>query len=77
MTVTALAKHTGVGRGRLSEIMHGIRRITTDTAIRLSLALATSARFWLNVQLAKGLYVARQSANSVNRRKIKLIRGAM
>jgi addiction module HigA family antidote len=76
LTVTAFAKHIGVGRDRLSEIIHGRRRITPDTAMRLSLALGTSVQFWLNAQMATDLYEARQSAKSASLRRIKPIPGA-
>jgi len=75
LTVTAFAKHIGVGRDRLSEIIHGRRRITPDTAMRLSLALGTSVQFWLNAQMATDLYEAQQAAKSATLR-IKPITGA-
>ena len=75
LTVTAFAKHIGVGRDRLSEIIHGRRRITPDTAMRLSLALGTSIQFWLNAQMATDLYEAQQSAKSASLRRIRPIPG--
>ena len=45
-----LAQATGVSQTRIGEIIHGKRRITTDTALRLSQALGLSERFWLNIQ---------------------------
>ena len=76
MTITAFAKHIGVGRDRLSEVIHGRRRITPDTAMRLSLALGTSVQFWLNAQLATDLYEAQHFAKSAALKKIKPISGA-
>ncbi|HTX03267.1 MAG TPA: HigA family addiction module antitoxin [Candidatus Acidoferrales bacterium] len=76
LTVTAFAKHIGVGRDRLSEIIHGRRRITPDTAMRLSIALGTSVQFWLNAQMATDLYEAQRSATTTALRKIKPISGA-
>jgi antitoxin HigA-1 len=35
---------------RINEIVHGKRRITTDTALRLARYFGTSERFWLNLQ---------------------------
>jgi hypothetical protein len=35
---------------RINEIVHGRRRITADTALRLSRYLGTFERFWLNLQ---------------------------
>ena len=34
----------------INEIVHGQRRITADTALRLSRYLGTSERFWMNLQ---------------------------
>jgi antitoxin HigA-1 len=76
LTVTAFAKHIGIGRDRLSEIVHGRRRVTPDTAMRLSIALGTSVQFWLNAQLATDLYDAQRSASTRALKKIKPISGA-
>lgn len=73
LTVTAFAKHIGIGRDRVSEIIHGRRRVTPDTAMRLSIALGTSVQFWLNAQLATDLYAAQSSANRNALKKIKRI----
>jgi len=35
---------------RITEIVHGRRSITADTALRLARHLGTSAQFWLNLQ---------------------------
>lgn len=35
---------------RINEIVHGKRRITADTALRLARYFGTSERFWLNLQ---------------------------
>lgn len=35
---------------RINEIVHGIRRITADTALRLEKYFTTSAAFWMNLQ---------------------------
>ena len=45
-----LAKTIEVPPRRINEIVHGVRGISTDTALRLSRALGTTARFWLNLQ---------------------------
>jgi addiction module HigA family antidote len=50
ITAYRLAQATGLPQTRLSEIIRGKRRITTDTALRLSQALGLSERFWLNLQ---------------------------
>jgi antitoxin HigA-1 len=45
-----LAVAIGVPPRRINEIVHGKRRITTDTALRLARYFGTSERFWLNLQ---------------------------
>lgn len=45
-----LAKETSIPQTRLSEIIKGNRRITADTAIRLSNFFGNSVKFWLGLQ---------------------------
>ena len=45
-----LSKETGIPQTRISEIIHGRRRITAGTALRLESFLGTSAEFWLGLQ---------------------------
>jgi len=45
-----LAKEISVPARGINEIVHGQRRITADTALRLGRFFETSERFWLNLQ---------------------------
>ena len=45
-----LAKDTLLPQTRISEIIKGRRRITADTALRLSRYFGNSAKFWLGLQ---------------------------
>jgi antitoxin HigA-1 len=45
-----LAKDIGIPQTRISEILKGRRRITADTALRLSYYLGTTGKFWLGLQ---------------------------
>jgi antitoxin HigA-1 len=45
-----LAKAVDGPARRINEIVHGQRRITADTALRLSRYFGTSERFWMNLQ---------------------------
>lgn len=45
-----LAVAIGVPPRRVNEIVHGKRRITADTALRLARYFGTTDRFWLNLQ---------------------------
>lgn len=50
VTQHRLAVEIGVPPRRINEIVHGKRRISTDTALRLARYFATTERFWLNLQ---------------------------
>jgi len=45
-----LAKDIGVPPRRINEIVHGVRAVSADTALRLARYFRTSERFWLNLQ---------------------------
>ena len=45
-----LAKDISVPPRRINEIVHGLRAITPDTALRLSRYFGLSERFWINLQ---------------------------
>jgi addiction module HigA family antidote len=45
-----LSKDIGIPQTRISEIIKGNRRISADTAIRLSNYFGNSAKFWLGLQ---------------------------
>ena len=50
ITAYRLSKETFIPQTRVGEIIKGNRRITADTALRLSKYLGTSAKFWLGLQ---------------------------
>jgi addiction module HigA family antidote len=45
-----LSKDIGIPQTRISQILKGNRRITADTALRLSQYFGNSAKFWLGLQ---------------------------
>lgn len=45
-----LSKDIGIPQTRISQIIKGNRRITADTALRLSAYFGTTAKFWLGLQ---------------------------
>jgi addiction module HigA family antidote len=45
-----LSKDIGIPQTRVSSIIKGSRRITADTALRLSKYFGNSAKFWLGLQ---------------------------
>jgi addiction module HigA family antidote len=50
ITAYRLAKDIEIPQTRVSEILKGNRRITADTALRLSRYFGNSAKFWLGIQ---------------------------
>lgn len=50
ITPYRLAHDIGVTATRVSELLHGKRRVTADTALRLGRYFGTSPQFWLNLQ---------------------------
>ena len=50
ITAYRLSKDIGIPQTRISEIMKCNRRITADTALRLSKYFGNSAKFWLGLQ---------------------------
>ncbi len=53
-----LALDIRVPARRINEIVHGKRRITADTALRLSRFFGTSPQFWLGLQMDFDLDIA-------------------
>lgn len=50
ITAYRLSKDLGIPQTRISQILKGKRRITADTALRLSSYFGNSAKFWLGLQ---------------------------
>ncbi|MER2999580.1 MULTISPECIES: HigA family addiction module antitoxin [Hymenobacteraceae] len=50
ITAYRLSKDIGIPQTRVSEILKGNRRITADTALRLSYYFGNSPKFWLGLQ---------------------------
>ena len=56
-----LAVAIGVPTRRINEIVHGKRRISADTALRLARYFGTTDRFWLNLQVRFDLEVEKDN----------------
>jgi antitoxin HigA-1 len=61
LTVNKIALDLHVPATRIGEIVHGRRRITAETALRLARYFHTNAEFWLNLQTFYDLEVSRRS----------------
>jgi addiction module HigA family antidote len=68
LSINRLARDLRVPVTRMSEIVNGRRTITADTALRLARYFATTPEFWINLQGAYDLDVAkRASADQIKR----------
>lgn len=62
VTPTELSRQINVPPNRVTQIIHGRRGVTGDTALRLGHWFGTSAQFWLNLQSAYDIRVAGERA---------------
>jgi addiction module HigA family antidote len=73
ITAYRLSKDLGIPQTRISEILKGRRRISADTALRLSKYFGNSAKFWLGPQddydLEKELTARKREFQKIKRRK--------
>lgn len=53
-----LAADIDVSPSRISELVHGTRPVTADTALRLGLFFEMEPRFWLNLQTEYDMRIA-------------------
>lgn len=63
MTIGEAARRMGINRQRLSAILNQRAGISADMALRLSIALGTSAEMWLSMQRTYELREARRTAH--------------
>jgi addiction module HigA family antidote len=61
---TELSRLINVPPNRVTQIIHGRRGVTGDTALRLGHWFGTSAEFWLNLQIAYDIRVAAAKAGT-------------
>ena len=66
-----LALDLSVPPRRINEIVLGKRRITADTALRLSRYFGTSRRFWLGLQMDYDLDVAAEGLSDRLEREVR------
>jgi addiction module HigA family antidote len=65
VSARALALSLGVPVNRVTGIINGQRSVTGDTALRLSLCLGTTPEFWMNLQSAYDLTIARKRKKEI------------
>ena len=62
MSAAELARQIDVPTNRVTQILHGTRSVTGDTALRLAHFFGTSPQFWLNLQNLYDLRLAQKKA---------------
>jgi antitoxin HigA-1 len=71
-----LSKDIGIPQTRISEILKRNRRVTADTALRLSQYFGNSPKFWLGLQddydIEEGLNINQEELNAINRYNSKV-----
>ena len=76
LSTNRLALDIHVPVTRITEILHGRRAITTDTALRLGRYFRTTAQFWLNLQIRYDLEIARDREQSKIEREVQPAKSA-
>ncbi len=71
-----LAKALGISPNRIAEIIANRRRITADTALRLSLYFGNSPEFWMSLQTHYDVKMARRKLKPQDAKRIKAQRAA-
>lgn len=72
ITQYRLAKDVSVPARRINEIVHGLRAISADTALRLARYFRTSERFWLNLQTRYDVEVEKDRLGNRLKREVLL-----
>lgn len=76
LSQSQLARAIGISPTRIAEIVNNRRRITADTALRLSLYFGNSPEFWMNLQSHYDLKVAQRNLKPEDAKRIKSVRAA-
>ena len=72
-----LAADIDVSQSRISELVHGQRPITADTALRLGLFFGMEPRFWLNLQSEYDMRVANRELRAKIAPRIRVFQPAV
>lgn len=66
-----LAKDMNVPPNRISQIIHGRREITADTALRLGKYFGIEPEFWLNLQVRYNIKIAKSKLGNKIEQEVK------
>jgi addiction module HigA family antidote len=70
ISLNKMARDTRIPLSRVSKLVHCQRSFTPETSLRLERYLGASAQFWLNLQVAYDLAVARREEASKIAREV-------
>jgi addiction module HigA family antidote len=76
LSQSQLAKAIGISPNRITEIINNRRRITADTALRLSLYFGNTPEFWINLLTHYDLKLALRNLKPEEAKRIKALRAA-
>jgi addiction module HigA family antidote len=76
ITARQLAADIDVSPSRISEIVHGTRPITADTALRLGIFFTMDPRFWLNLQSEFDMRMAKRMLQKDIKPRIRVFKMA-
>ena len=76
ITARQLAADIDVSPSRISEIVHGSRPITADTALRLGLFFSMEPLFWVNLQSEFDMRVAKRKLQDLIEPRIRVFQMA-
>lgn len=71
-----IAKDISVPARRINEIVHGLRGISADTALRLARYFGTSEEFWMNLQARYDLEVEKDRLRGRLKKEVAVLKRA-
>jgi len=72
ITQSQLSKDISVPANRVSQVIHGKREITADTALRLGKYFGIEPEFWLNLQMRYNMKTARSKVGKKIEKEVKV-----
>ncbi len=72
ITQNQLSKDISVPANRISQVIHGKREITADTALRLGKYFGIEPEFWLNLQVRYNMKIAQNMIGKKIEKEVKV-----
>ena len=77
ITARQLSADIDVSPSRISELVHGQRPVTADTALRLGLYFSMEPRFWLNLQAEYDMRIIPREMQAKIQPRIRVFQGGL